>query len=238
MKKQINIIYTSDSHGRLSAYDFLNKNYGPFGLSRLSSYLKELKVPYLLLDNGDFLQGSPLLDYSRKQKLSNPVAKVFNQMNYEFVTVGNHDFNYGLDYLNSFKSEYQGEILCANIYKDGNPFFKTHVIHEIDGIKVAIIGVTTEFIPFWEKPEHLEGLVFLDVVETTQKIISDHQLKVNSDLIVVLYHGGFNQDLNTHQSYGLPTIENKGYYNCFKFFFPRVSIPLLLTLLFSYSPNL
>ncbi|MBN2300039.1 MAG: bifunctional metallophosphatase/5'-nucleotidase [Acholeplasmataceae bacterium] len=211
MKKQIHIIYTSDSHGKLSAYDFLNKNYGSFGLSRLPNYLKTLETSFLLLDNGDFLQGSPLLDYSRKQKLPNPVAKVFNALNYEFVTLGNHDFNYGLSYLSSFQSEYHGEILCANIYKDNQPFFKTHVIKEIDGIKIAIIGVTTEFIPFWEKPENLKDLIFLDAVETTKKIIDENNLTLNSDLIVVLYHGGFNKNLDTHQSYASPTVENKGY---------------------------
>jgi len=211
MNKRLNIIYTSDTHGRLSAYDFLNQNYGSFGLSRLPNYLKTLETSYLLLDNGDFLQGSPLLDYSRKQNLLHPVAKVLNAIHYDYVTVGNHDFNYGLPYLNSFQLAYQGEILCANIYKDNKPYFKTHVIHEIDGIKVAIIGVTTEFIPFWEKPENLKGLVFLDVVETTKKVIKDNDLKNKSDLIVVMYHGGFNKDLNTHQAYGPDTIENKGY---------------------------
>jgi len=211
MNKKISIVYTSDTHGRLSAYDFMHGSYGTFGLSRLASYLKKMDTPYLLLDNGDFLQGSPLLDYSRKNNLVNPVAKIFNAMHYDYVTLGNHDFNFGLSYLSSFQSHYQGEILCANIHKNGKPFFNTHKIQLINDIRVAIIGVTTEFIPFWEKKENLGGLVFLDAVETTQKIIKDYDLKQNSDLIVVLYHGGFNQSLKTNELYGTKTVENKGY---------------------------
>ena len=211
MQKKISIIYTSDTHGRLSAYDFMNGKFGAFGLSRLSSYLKNLNTPYLLLDNGDFLQGSPLLDYSRKNSLYNPAAKIFNSMNYEYVTLGNHDFNYGLPYLSSFQSQYHGDILCANIHKNGKPFYKTHAIRVINEIRVAIIGVTTEFIPFWEKPENLDGFKFLDAVETTKKVIADYHLKQNSDLIIVLYHGGFNQNLETNQVYGSKTVENKGY---------------------------
>jgi len=211
MRKKINIIYTSDTHGKLSAYDFLNKRNGDFGLSRLSSYLKDLQTPYLLIDNGDFLQGSPLLDYSRKNNLKNPVATVFNALKYPFVTLGNHDFNYGLTYLSSFASQFQGEILCANILKDGLPMFKSHVIHELNGLRIAIIGVTTEYIPSWEKPEHINGLTFLDACKTTQEIISKYHLRDHSDLIVVLYHGGFNKDLKTHQSYGIETVENMGY---------------------------
>jgi len=211
MHKKLKIIYTSDTHGKLSAYDFLNHNYGSFGLSRLPKYLKSLDTPYLLLDNGDFLQGSPLLDYSRKQNLLNPVAKVFNALKYDYVTVGNHDFNYGLSYLASFQSQYHGKILCANIYKDQKPYYQTHVIHEIDGIRIAIIGVTTEFIPFWEKPENIDGLVFIDAVNAVRKVIKNNLLKQNSDLIVVLYHGGFNKDLESDQPYGPSTVENKGY---------------------------
>lgn len=211
MHKKIKIIYTSDTHGKLSAYDFLNHNYGSFGLSRLPKYLKTLDTPYLLLDNGDFLQGSPLLDYSRKQNLINPVAKVFNALKYDYVTVGNHDFNYGLSYLASFQSQYHGKILCANIYKDQKPYYQTHVIHEIDGIRIAIIGVTTEFIPFWEKPENIDGLVFIDAVNAVSEVIKNNLLKQNSDLIVVLYHGGFNKDLESDQPYGPSTVENKGY---------------------------
>ncbi len=210
MLVEFNIIYTSDTHGRLSAYDFISKSYGSFGLSRLSSYLKTLEKSYLLLDNGDFLQGSPLLDFARKNNYENPAALMFNALNYDYVTVGNHDFNFGLNHLQSFNASFNHDILCANIYNDGTSYFKPFVIHEILDVKIAIIGLTTEFIPFWERKENIEGLHFLDVVDVTKKIIREHNLKEKADLIVLLYHGGYEKNPTTDESYEKYTVENKG----------------------------
>lgn len=221
---ELKIIYTSDTHGRITAYDFLNKNYGNYGLSRLSSYLKSIDSPYLLLDNGDALQGSPLLDYTRKNKLNNPVSKIFNALNYNYITLGNHDFNYGFSYLESFVSSFNNDVLCANIYKNNSSYFKPYAIHEIDGIKIAIIGLTTEFVPIWEKPEHIKNLKFMDVITTTNTLIHDHNIKNKADLIVVLYHGGYNKNLHTNEAYGPATNENKGYE-----LFQNTDIDILLT---------
>ena len=211
MQTSFKIIYTSDTHGRITSYDFVSQKEGPFGLPRLASYLKDSKEFYLLLDNGDFLQGSPLLDYARKNKRENPVAKMFNALEYPYVTVGNHDFNFGLDVLSDFKKEFQGDIVCANIYKDGHPYVKPFVIHEMEEKKIAIIGVTTEYIPFWERKENITGLEFRDVVGTVKNIIHQHHLKETCDLIVVLYHGGFEKDMKTGEPFGRYTVENKGY---------------------------
>lgn len=208
---QFKIIYTSDTHGRLSAYDFISKSCGSFGLSRFSSYLKDCEVPYLLLDNGDMLQGSPLLDYARKNDLPCPVSAVFNTLGYTYLTPGNHDFNFGLEHLLKFRSNFLGTVLCANIYKDGKPLFTPFVIHEICGVKVAVIGLTTEYIPFWERKEHVEGLSFLDGIATVEEILAVHRLRDVADLVVVLYHGGFEKDLETGASFGNSTVENKGY---------------------------
>lgn len=209
--KKIKIVYTSDTHGRLTSYDFIQKTYGPFGLSRLSSYLNMIDEPYLLLDNGDYLQGSPMLDYARKNKQDHPVASMFNHLKYPYITVGNHDFNFGLDHLLSFKDAFNGEILCANIKLQNQYLFKPYVIHDIDDIKLAIIGLTTEYIPFWERKENIKGLTFLDVVKETKDIIKTHQLKEKADVIILLYHGGFERDLKTHAWFKNPTVENKGY---------------------------
>jgi len=209
--KTLKIVYTSDTHGRLTSYDFITQAPGPFGLSRLSSFLNQIEDPFLLLDNGDFLQGSPLLDYARKNSQENPVATMFNAMKYPYVTVGNHDFNFGLDVLRDFEHQYQGMILCANIYKDDKPYFTPFVIHEIESFKIAIIGVTTEYIPFWERKENIEGLEFRDVVQTVKDIIQERKLKERADLIVVLYHGGFEKDMKTGEPFGRFTVENKGY---------------------------
>ena len=211
MHVQFNIIYTSDTHGRISAYDFITKSYGHFGLSRLSSFLKDTTQPYLLMDNGDMLQGSPLLDYPRKNNLPGPTAQVFNALGYQYATVGNHDFNFGQTYLGQFTSDFSGTMICANVFKDGSPLFTPFVIHEVAGVRVAIIGITTEYIPFWERKEHVEGLTFTDSVVAVKDLISTQRLREEADLIVVLYHGGFERNIDTGVAYGEPTVENRGY---------------------------
>ncbi|MDY0143426.1 MAG: bifunctional UDP-sugar hydrolase/5'-nucleotidase [Bacteroidales bacterium] len=210
MSTTFKIIYTSDTHGRISAYDFTKKSYGLFGLSRLSSYLKSVKEPYLLLDNGDFLQGSPLIDYARKNGLKNPVARIFNALNYQYVTVGNHDFNFGLDYLKSFQNAFNGQILCSNIYTQNENYFTPFAIHEINGVKIGIIGLTTEYIPFWERKENIHDLEFRDVVSEVNEIIKTYDLTVKTDLILLLYHGGYEKNVTIQESYSNVTIENKG----------------------------
>jgi 2',3'-cyclic-nucleotide 2'-phosphodiesterase/3'-nucleotidase len=210
MKKTIHIVYTTDTHGRLSSYDFLNNTEGPFGLSRLSSFIKTLNHPFILLDNGDFLQGSPLLDYDRKSHQES-VSKVFDALGYQYVTVGNHDFNFGMDLLNQFRQNFQGKILCSNIMKGDYPLYHPYDIIEVDGIKIALVGLTTEFIPVWEKTSHIDGLNFLNAKATLDDLIENEHLKQKSDALVVLYHGGYETNLKTHEDYPNKTIENRGY---------------------------
>jgi 2',3'-cyclic-nucleotide 2'-phosphodiesterase / 3'-nucleotidase len=211
MNKKIKIIYTSDIHGRISSYDFLTKTYGDFGLSRLSSFLKSINDPYLLIDNGDFLQGSPLIDFTRKNNLENPVALSFNALGYSSVNVGNHDFNFGLDYLNAFENTFYGNVICANVFLNDSPYFKPFIIYDLQGVKIALIGVTTEYIPFWERKENIKGLEFRDVVSVTKSLINQIKSSNHVDLVIVMYHGGYEKNITTDESYGQKTIENKGY---------------------------
>lgn len=212
MKKNINIhiLYTSDVHGQISTYNFVDKSRKSASLSRFMTYVNSIDDHLLLLDNGDVLQGSPLMDYARNHQLENPVSKSFNLINYAFYTLGNHDFNYGPKELNAFIKNTHATCLCANILDDQkNPLFMPYAIKEIAGIKLGIIGVTTSYIPHWEKPEHIKGMHFVSAYETVKTYAS--LLKSKTDAIIVLYHGGYEKDLKTGQPIGRPTSENEGY---------------------------
>lgn len=207
----IHILYTSDIHGQISTYNFVNKNNNSASLSRFSTYVNQMEGHVLLLDNGDVLQGSPLMDYARNHYLKNPVSESFNLINYAFYTLGNHDFNYGKKELNAFIKNTHATCLCANILDDEqNPIFAPYAIKEIAGIKLGIIGVTTSYIPHWEKPEHIKGMHFVSAYDTVEKYTSI--LKSMTDAIIVLYHGGYEKDLETGQPIGRPTTENEGYH--------------------------
>ncbi len=207
------IIYTSDVHGQLLASDYATKQKAHQGLSRLFTYLKSLKAPYLLLDNGDFLQGSVLLDYHRKfgDDLPHPIETAYNHMGYDTINLGNHDFNYGFDYMKGITEKLNGDIICANMVgEDSQPIFTPYKIKTLkNGFKIGLIGIVTQYIPKWEKPKHIQHLHFLDAYDTALKYVDI--LKDTVDYLVVLYHGGFERDLKTHQAIGRDTKENLGY---------------------------
>lgn len=209
--KNITIVYTSDVHGKISSFDFVFQNKKSPSLSRLSTYLKYINKPDVLIDNGDVLQGSPLMDYTRKFNLPNPISKSLNLLFYDFFIPGNHDFNYGLNHLNNFINHQLATTLCSNILNEqGKPYFKPYEIREIKGVKIGFIGAITAYIPIWEKEEHIKGLTFTSAYESVKKY--SELIKDKVDAIVVSYHGGYEKDLNTGKLIGRPSIENEGYH--------------------------
>jgi 2',3'-cyclic-nucleotide 2'-phosphodiesterase / 3'-nucleotidase len=206
---KISILYTSDVHGQLTATHYASNTQKNMGLVRLPAYLKTFDHPTLLLDNGDVLQGSVLLDYARQNHHDFPVAPVMNHLNYQAMTLGNHDFNYGLDFLTSFTEFLHFPVLCANVVNNqGHPVFKTHEIFEIDDLKIGVMGLITQYVPVWEKPEHIQGLSFIDPVITATELVKSLRPKV--DILIALYHGGFEKDPVTFQPIGRSTLENQG----------------------------
>lgn len=216
MKREfsLRILSTSDIHGSVLAKDYADNSITEYGLSRVSSVIKSLRNENtILMDVGDDLQGSPLMYFHQlnRDKYLNPMMKAFNYLKYDYFVPGNHDFNYGLDYLKDFVNSIEAKTLCANIYNTNaellfkNPY---EIIEYEDGPKVAIIGLTTQYIPNWENPSYIKDIVFENAYETAKRIVTDLRSKV--DLIIVAYHGGFERDLNTDESYVLDTGENLG----------------------------
>ncbi len=209
---QYKIIYTSDVHGQLLASDYATDTEENQGLSRLSTHLKDVKTDYLLLDNGDFLQGSVFLDYHRKfaSNQPHPIRTAYNHLGYDLINLGNHDFNYGFDYLCEVMAPFKDRLLCANLIDANNehPFRPYHIKTLANGFTIGIIGLITQYIPNWEKPEHIEGLTFLDAYQTAKTYVE--RLRDQVDYLVVLYHGGFEKDLKTGAPIGRQTDENQG----------------------------
>jgi 2',3'-cyclic-nucleotide 2'-phosphodiesterase / 3'-nucleotidase len=211
--KKIRIIYTSDVHGQLSATNYAFNRKNLCGLTRISTYLNQLPDETILLDNGDILQGNPMLDYSRLfLPISNhPLPLIMNHLQYRYLVIGNHDFNYGQPHLHQMLDQIHATPLCANIVnKDHKCLFTPYAIHHtLDGLRIGIIGVVTQYIPHWEQKEYIQDLTFLDAYETVKSLLPE--VKEKSDIIVVLYHGGYERDMITGLPHGRLTDENQGY---------------------------
>lgn len=191
--KTLKIYQTSDIHTHIYPTNYVDEC--DYGLSKIATLIKtEAKDnPKLIIDSGDFIQGSPLAYYTRTKEPDFSLYQGLNSIGYDAITLGNHEFNYGQSYLCSQISGFKNDILCANI--SGLPFTTIpYKIYQFDDLKVGVIGLTTSYVPHWEQPENIVGLTFNDPIETYAKY--EQELQNECDIIVVNYHGGFEASLD------------------------------------------
>ena len=191
------IYQTSDLHGYVYPTNYVIDQ--SLGILKIGSYILKDEKNYdasLKIDCGDLIQGSALSHYlSKKDIIDNPIIQGLGLIGYNVYVLGNHEFNYGLDYLSNSYKLVSDKVLNANI--KGLPFnTKPYEIFDFDGFKVACIGLTTSFIPNWEHESNISNLHFLDPVEMYRKYESE--LKEQSDFIIVCYHGGFEKIGRAH----------------------------------------
>ncbi|WP_150272388.1 bifunctional metallophosphatase/5'-nucleotidase [Paenibacillus tepidiphilus] len=220
---EVVLLETSDLHGFILPRSYATRSEAGHGLARIAAVVKAMRRMHshtLLIDNGDCLQGTPLTYYHAKvnSELPNPVIACLNELHYDAAVPGNHEFNYGLPYLQSAMEASSFPWLSANIVdaSTGQPAFgKPYLVREMEnGVRIGILGLTTSYIPVWEQPQHIAGLRFEDPVEAAQKWIPVMKAEEQADVIVVSYHGGFERDLDTGQPTEPLTGENVGYALC------------------------
>ena len=215
-------LHSSDIHGFIFPTDYQKQNAysAPFGLTRLSSIIKQQRDKYgaenvIVTDSGDCLQGSPLAAYvheSNNDANLKAFAAYYKQINYDARCLGNHDFNFGLSYLKKYLAYSKATFLNSNILAEKNDlpaFGQDYIIINKNGIKVGIIGITTQRVPFWEPAEHVAGLKFMSAFKQVKQITAFLRPKV--DVLAVLYHGGFEADPHTGTRKEPHTGENEGY---------------------------
>lgn len=198
----IAVLATSDIHGNIFPWDYNTAKPANQGLAKVSTYVKQVRAQYpyvVLVDNGDTIQGTPLSYYYDKMDTTTeyPLAKVMGAMKYDTWTLGNHEYNYGLDVLNRVINDMRNEgihVLSANTYKDdGTNFVDPYYIKTFDTpqgpVKVGILGLTTKTIPSWEDKDHYAGLHFNDLVEEANKWVPKLR-EAGADIVVVAMHSG------------------------------------------------
>jgi 2',3'-cyclic-nucleotide 2'-phosphodiesterase/3'-nucleotidase len=169
-------------------------------LAKIASLVKEQRVEapkLLLLDCGDTTQGTPLAYYFavKDLKAKNPTIAAFNEMHYDAMAVGNHEFNFGLAEMWKAKRESNFPWLAANlkeIYTAGNGFIRPYIIKNVGGVRIGIVGFVTPGVPRWEIPEHYRGYEFEPIVEAARRVIPLVRKQV--DLLVVIMHSGLDRD--------------------------------------------
>ena len=202
---QIRLVATSDVHGSFFPYDFIERKPVGGSLTRVSSYVKELRKQYgknlILLDNGDILQGQPTCYYSNyvKPELPNAAALAMNYMGYDAQTIGNHDIETGHAVYDKWIKELNCPTIGANIIdtKTGETYVKPYIIVEREGVKIAIVGMITPAIPNWLSETLWKGMRFEEMTACAKKWV-DHIKKVEKpDVVVGLFHSGWNGGIST-----------------------------------------
>ena len=210
----LRIMETTDLHVHVFPYDYYaDKAVDTVGLARTASIIDSVRAEStnaILLDNGDFLQGNPMGDYIAYERGmaegdTHPVIQAMNTLGYEASTLGNHEFNYGLDFLMKSVAGANFPVVSANIAKtmgasptDDETLLPPYVILDreiIDGngdshpIRIGLIGFVPPQVMNWDR-KHLEGNVQArDIVETARAYVPQMK-EQGADIIIALSHSG------------------------------------------------
>ena len=201
---KLKIIETSDVHGAILPYDLVNDTTTTSSLAQVHSYINMERnlsgQSVVLLDNGDILQGDPLVYYYNYEDTTstNIYARAMNFMKYDAATIGNHDIETGHDVYDKFRDEINFPWMAANAVntQTGEPYFEPYTIIEKEGIKIAVLGLITPAIPNWLPKKLWEGIEFKDMIETADKWVKIINEKENPDLLIGLFHSGVDYTYN------------------------------------------
>lgn len=192
---RITILYTTDLHGRLvrrAEPGTPPENLG--SLLQVATLIEEARAAEpaaLLVDCGDTVQGGPESFLSRGRAMFDALAF----LRYDAWVPGNHEFDWGLDTLQALMNDAPFAILGANLRsrlgaESPLPRVRTHMLREVDGVRVALVGLTTPGIPLWTLPDHLGEVVVEPSLSALEKILP--ALRADSpDIRILLAHQGW-----------------------------------------------
>ena len=208
----LRLLETTDLHSNMMDFDYYKDTpTEKFGLVRTATLINAARQEVansVLVDNGDVIQGSPLGDYMAAKGLTqnevHPVYKAMNTLDYAVGNLGNHEFNYGLDYLHRALSGAKFPYVNANIIdtKTQQPLFTPYLIKETtvkdkegktQTLRIGYIGFVPPQIMTWDKA-NLSGKVTVnDITETARKYVPEMRSK-GADVVVVIAHSGLSAE--------------------------------------------
>ncbi|MFY1615361.1 bifunctional metallophosphatase/5'-nucleotidase [Micromonospora sp. WMMD736] len=224
----LTLLGTSDTHGNVYNWDYYrdaeydDSKHNDVGVAKLATLINQIRrerrgKATLVLDAGDTIQGTPLATYYAKQEPitatgeKHPMARAMNVIDYDAVTLGNHEFNYGLPLLDLWIRQLGFPALAANAVnaKTGKPAFLPYVIKKVSlgfaapTLRVGILGLTNPGVAIWDRGNVEGKLRFDDMIATAAKWVPIMRAR-GADLVLISAHGG---DSGT-SSYG-PELPNE-----------------------------
>lgn len=190
---KVGIINTADIHGHIvfddeagGYYTFDEVDY-MMGMPVMKAVIGDLKKKNsasLLLDSGDMFHGTNEANIEKAKG----VVEVANLMGFDAMTVGNHDFDFGLDRLIEINKQLKFPMLTANIYKNGTPLFKQYEFVNVGGKKIALLGLTVQDALSYTNSRDTEGVTIEDPIKCAARIVPE--LRKQADAVILISHLG------------------------------------------------
>lgn len=196
-EKHLTILGTSDLHSNIWGFSYEdNKESTNNGMARVYTYVQQVRAENpntILLDNGDTIQGTIMTDdlYNKSPDEAHPVMAAMNFMGYDAMTLGNHEFNWGITAMKKIMGQAKFPVLAANLLDQSGKLVMEAgwTIVEKAGVKVAVIGVTNPNIKVWDGgKEGIDDLVYQSASVAVKRSIAE--IGDKADVIVVLAHMG------------------------------------------------
>ncbi len=214
MKNRIRILATTDLHGYIYPYRYSDGVSVNHGTARLKTAIDRFRDENtILVDNGDVLQGSSLQfwHYMNEAEEVAPISVSMNAMEYDYINLGNHDFDFGEQALMKHLEFMNCPCLTSNVMYRGKPIGPSYAIREVAGKKLALFGIMTHYVPHWQKKKTIRHFHFRDAFQSAAKTVEMIRRLEKPDYIIGLYHGGFERNPETGMLNEELTGENQAY---------------------------
>ncbi len=197
-KASLVIIETTDIHGSFFPYDFITDKAVDGSLAQVSTILAQERAKagqqVIYLDNGDNLQGQPSVYYYNFEDMASKhlLTEIFSYLKPDATIMGNHDIEAGHPVYDKLAKELAVPMLAANAVRtdNGEPYFKPYTILDKGGVKVAVIGLVTPWIPNWLPSQFWSGMRFDGMVASAEKWMKIVRETEKPDVVIGLFHSG------------------------------------------------
>lgn len=198
-KHEIVILHTNDVHARVKA----DEREKAIGYGKIKTYKDELVKEgktVLMLDAGDTLHGTTFATISR----GDSIVKLLNEVGYDYMVPGNHDFNYGYQRLVELTGKGNFKTLASNVVTEqGKRDFLENDIKEVDGVKIGFFGLSTPETYYKSHPSNTKGIVIAEPIEVAKQQVAALKAK-GADFIVAIGHLGIDESTKeTERSEGV-----------------------------------
>ena len=178
-EKDTVILHTNDVHGRIV------EEKGVIGDAKLATVIEQERAKSnqttLVVDAGDAFQGLPISNSTKGEAR----AEILNQMQYDAMAVGNHEFDFGLDEAKKYKEILKFPLLSSNTYVNGTRLFEASTIVDkdktVEGDEFVVIGVTTPETATKTHPKNVKGVTFTEPIEEVNKVVEEVQAKAKAE---------------------------------------------------------